>query len=457
MNNINFINHSNSDIFSGLNDIQDQFSYYGIDIILLNKLLLSVVLNKNIIGNDNNAVIYINVDQIYNKLGKVMEVLKNSNFKIFNVDSTYKNFKLEVIKHNRTFSILGLYKNKKSIRRKNQRYPYIYFNNLKTITFNEMQYKIPFPAEGFLDHLFGDWNELNNNIDALIEKKISDKISIKTKVFNTFTDIRKAKSIIENRIYNKNREPLFLNMLDNAMCEYLSIIEIGSSNGIETEHIIQKHSNKNLSLYLVEPDKENLDKAKKKTGLNNQIKYFNFGISNKEEINYFYKSIKKPNLNSAIPSRYSTEKIKVRYTTIDKFIKENNISTPLLLKMDIEGFEVEVLEGFLEFAKINQNIKILMEIHPNTYSPKHSLKRVLEKLYEYGFKFKYIESAGNPRPKMFTDRGYMPVKIAKNRGLYKNIDPEFAINVISKNISDHMKDASRLTLKIVRSVLLEKT
>lgn len=458
MNPISFHCHAEDGPFRGLNEINDSFTLLGIDIILLNKILMCVVLNENLIKNDRRVPVYIDVEQIFNKAGEVLEEMKNSGFRIINIDSTFQNFMLEVEKYNINYTVYGLYKSHQSIRRVNQIYPLKYFNQLQTITLNGKAYKIPPRAEKLLEHLFNDWKSqiTKNNIDSFISEKVEKNTHLIFRIVNAFKFFGVMIEILKIRVFKKQREPLFIHMLDSAICDNLSIIETGSSDGRETEYILKNHPDKNLSIYVVEPDKKNIEKVKKKNKYNDQIQFFNLGMSNKNEFNYFYKSKVRPNLNSAIPNQYSSEKIKIQYTTLDTFIKENKITTPLLIKMDIEGFEVEVLEGFLDFAKHHSNIKILMEVHPNTYSNKHSIRRVMEKLHAYGFRFKYIESAGTPHPKRFEEKGYRPFKILNNRGLYKNIDHDFAINAISKNISDKMKNSSRLTLKIVRSVLLEK-
>jgi hypothetical protein len=70
-----------------------------------------------------------------------------------------------------------------------------------------------------------------------------------------------------------------------------------------------------------------------------------------------------------------------------------NINRPVdLVKMDVEGWEMRVLEGMLETIRRNPNLKIMTECYPNALQESgFSPEGFLEKLVDYGFKLYIID------------------------------------------------------------------
>jgi len=55
--------------------------------------------------------------------------------------------------------------------------------------------------------------------------------------------------------------------------------------------------------------------------------------------------------------------IKISTISIDKFCSENNINKIDLIKLDIEGQELEAIKGAREILTINENVKIIFELN----------------------------------------------------------------------------------------------
>lgn len=160
-------------------------------------------------------------------------------------------------------------------------------------------------------------------------------------------------------------------------------------------------------------------------------------------------------------------------TSIDDFFKNRRF--PNFIKMDIEGAEVDALAGIDEILEASDApIKILMEVHPMYYQ-EDAFSKQLERLFNKGFRTKYLVSAGSANPPYFASRGYVPVKTYKTgdwgRGVYENVKNEHVVescsrlfddNVVRLPISSLLKNPKRLqhrTLhspKIVRAILIER-
>jgi len=116
--------------------------------------------------------------------------------------------------------------------------------------------------------------------------------------------------------------------------------------------------------------------------------------------------------------------------------------------MDIEGYEYDLLKKNLNFLKKKNNIGLLIELHPTTYKNRE-MERLMEKIISYGFKFKYVESAGSIIPEIFKQKKYLPFKKSAQRGLYENLDTKFVIE-------NGFKQKKIKESKVIRSVFLKK-
>jgi FkbM family methyltransferase len=83
--------------------------------------------------------------------------------------------------------------------------------------------------------------------------------------------------------------------------------------------------------------------------------------------------------------------IEIEVTTVDDFICE--IDTPVdLIKMDVEGAEMSVLEGMLGTIKRNPSLKIITELSIKALQESGSSSvEFLKKLYDLGFKVHVID------------------------------------------------------------------
>lgn len=207
-------------------------------------------------------------------------------------------------------------------------------------------------------------------------------------------DIKVGKNIINfiyiyNEIFNNEDYKLNINY-DNFV-----IFDIGANMGLFSLWINENF--KNTKVHLFEPIDELLDIAKynlnnmKKN--NNQFTFNNIGLSNDNyndiiyyyyyanglsTINDFNDKLKYHNIFEQIILniilQFYIEK-KIKLITIKNYIIKNNITNIDLCKIDVEGFENNVIEGF--FDKINIVKIFIIEIEIK------NLKIIMKKLYNY--------------------------------------------------------------------------
>ncbi len=204
-------------------------------------------------------------------------------------------------------------------------------------------------------------------------------------------------------------------------------------------------------IYGIEPDPRNIEFLKQNIKLNsiNNIFHFEQGaISNKEEKAEFILS-SKTNLSAfgLEKNEKNSHSITVQKHDFGNYLK--NKKRIDLVRMDIEGHEIEVFESLINFNKDFENHlprKIIFETHSNVYKKKKEyVKEILNQIFDIGYKIKYFSSPDEPRLAL-KKSGYYPFKIIKefpfNRGIYKNVDHKDLINFLT-------------TTGGVRTVLLE--
>ena len=156
------------------------------------------------------------------------------------------------------------------------------------------------------------------------------------------------------------------------------VFDIGAFKG-DTAYFFSKKCSNKARIYAFEPDENNykvLLKIKDKYKLNNVIAS-NILFSNSEaEINFLSMDLNRP-------------AVKMKSTTIDKFVEENNIEKIDYMKMDVEGAERNILEGSIKtIKKFNPSLaiaiyhggKLFME---DFYNIPIFIKNIINEDYEY--------------------------------------------------------------------------
>ena len=122
------------------------------------------------------------------------------------------------------------------------------------------------------------------------------------------------------------------------------IVDIGAAKGQWTRECMQVWPG--ADYFLIEPRKENQDRLKRLHDEHRQVKYWMGGLGTApgcmdlyvhDEQSSFFKS---EFSESAVSSQ---QRVEIR--TLDSFLEEGGIAAPDLIKLDVQGYEIEVLKG----------------------------------------------------------------------------------------------------------------
>lgn len=253
------------------------------------------------------------------------------------------------------------------------------------------------------------------------------------------------------------REPELLHVLRKEIKKGMICMDLGANIGYITLLMAEK-AGPSGKVYAIEPDPEDIEWLNANVKLNNygdRVKVISIAISNKRGKMPFYLG-KASNLSNLTKTKNTRGKpIMVNVDTLTNFCGKHGI--PELIKMDIEGHEVEVMEGLYKLVKSKRfPCKIIMELHPIYYSSKRNLEHWMKKYLKCGFKTKYVISAGVIQPDLFKKWGYEPIEtFASGRGLYNNFSEEHML-IACCHVNKQLMPRGRYSPKIARYVMVER-
>lgn len=268
------------------------------------------------------------------------------------------------------------------------------------------------------------------------------------------------KGISRELMNNGTREKEHIYFLTRLLTEGMVVLDIGANIGYYSV-MLGKLVGENGKVYALEPSLNNFKLLNINIMLNdmvNIVESFNIGVSNTTGFADFYQSAKsnwhtfypKVHSGTTTESLVHTSPIKVPVITIEDFIE--NKQKIDLIRMDIEGFEVEVFESMVPLLEdLNFRPSIIFEAHyPRYDDDEHNMKEKLNMLFKAGYNVKYIASNLHNKggKDIFHRKGYIPKKVIKTdgmkRGIYDDISNDDALWFICD--TDY-----------VRTVVLERT
>ena len=176
------------------------------------------------------------------------------------------------------------------------------------------------------------------------------------------------------------------------------IFDVGANQGDYSHEVIDVFKQDvSILVYAFEPSPSVFTLLQDNLNRHINIKLFNFGFSNEIEERFLYTDLRSSDCASLYMQDLSKYGLNaqpeetVKLTTLDKFCSEEGISRIHLLKMDVEGHELKVLEGaknlldsdsppvFIQFEFGTPNVvsRTYLKDFFELLSPKYKISRIV--------------------------------------------------------------------------------
>jgi len=216
-----------------------------------------------------------------------------------------------------------------------------------------------------------------------------------SKMYLLKDDMGLSKDLIENKI----REEASTKYIQDILKPSWTVIDIGANLG----YYALLEASKVKKVYAIEPVKRSFNTLNKSIKLNKykNIKTYNLAIGSQNGIQDIIISHKinwSTMLNpDVLIDKYeksfsefykNTEKIKT--LTLDDFVKINKIGQIDFVRMDVEGYEVEIIKGTdYTFSLMPAGSYLTIEFHSILFKDRSPFIGMLDKIIKAGFKAIY--------------------------------------------------------------------
>jgi FkbM family methyltransferase len=194
----------------------------------------------------------------------------------------------------------------------------------------------------------------------------------------------------------RTHEPLATKLLKQFLKPGMNVVDIGGNLGYYA--LLEARAVGNAGrVVAIEPVAANfaqLSKNVKANGYRN-IRLHNVAIGASNGIAAMYIG-KKSNWHSLHPVPWKTRKTTVRVSTLDAMLGEHNLRSVDLIRMDLEGYEVEVIHGMAETLE-NYSPRLLVELHPHVAGA-DAILRYLRQLKTLGYNLDWVLDHERDRP-----------------------------------------------------------
>ena len=217
-------------------------------------------------------------------------------------------------------------------------------------------------------------------------REIIVEINNRYKMYLNFED----KGICFELMMNKTREVFSTAYIQKIITEDMTIIDIGANIGyyalLESQLASRGH------VFAIEPVLGNYNTLIKNITLNDchNISTYNFAIGNSNGYSEMY-IYDKCNWSSftKIPGGNIIATTQVPVFTLDTFIESHLTQNPHFIRMDVEGFEYEIVMGMQKTLQIAAPLILMIEMHPHLMS-REKMTAIINLLKDHGFTVKSI-------------------------------------------------------------------
>ena len=244
------------------------------------------------------------------------------------------------------------------------------------------------------------------------------------KMFLDYNDRGLSRSLLLFRLRELDHKFL----LEKIVQKNSKIFDIGANIGYYS--LIEKTLiNNSSNILCIEPIKKNINLLLKNLKINDsKAQVLHGGVSNEDGKKNIYVA-HHSNLSSFHKNDNKHDIYTNNFETVNIFSIPKLISkfyVPDVIRMDVEGHEVEIFESLCTYLLQNENSiivypSIIFETHFWRYQEDDRFDKVLSDLFDYGYSAKYIASSDIIGANKIENKGYKSDVIIKTDGVERKI------------------------------------
>jgi FkbM family methyltransferase len=196
--------------------------------------------------------------------------------------------------------------------------------------------------------------------------------------------------LLKGQGYEKGTTRVFAELVKEGM----NVIDIGANIGYYTLLAARRVGPKG-KVYAFEPEPQNFKLLIENIQLNGykNVVAVQKAVSNRAGTASLFLGLRGSGSHSLLSSRdYGKETIAIKTVTLDEFFEKKGSPAIQMIKMDIEGWEMEALDGMCRLIKRNSPLKMVVEFYPwGLLSRDINPLALTSKLRELGFTISIID------------------------------------------------------------------
>jgi FkbM family methyltransferase len=194
----------------------------------------------------------------------------------------------------------------------------------------------------------------------------------------------------------QTHEPLATRLVEQFLKPGMNVVDIGGNLGYYAllEAKMVGEAGRVIAIEPVAANFAQLSKNVQANGYRNVLLHnVAIGPSNGTASMYIGK---KSNWHTLHPVPWETREIKVRVSTLDTVLAQHDLPSVDLIRMDLEGYEVEVIHGMVETLE-NYSPRLLVELHPHVAGVE-AILGYLKHLKALGYELDWVLDNERDRP-----------------------------------------------------------
>lgn len=247
---------------------------------------------------------------------------------------------------------------------------------------------------GFIDAIkrYFFWNPVEREVWYYLNRYLRPSTVVTRNVMGSkmILDL-KDKGLSKDLFLFGCREPECTEIFKEELKEGMHVVDIGANRGYYTL-IEAKEVGKSGKVYAVEPEPINFEFLKKNIKLNSyddRVELHNLAIGDKTG-EVAFEITEKSNLHKvALDAQSKNDShIKVKMTTLDNLLGNKRVD---YVRMDVEGYEWNILKGMEKMLSKNDNLKIFIEVHPELIKGYQGhVKEIINTFIKFDFNLDYL-------------------------------------------------------------------